>query len=213
MNKHIKRRNFIKTIAATPLLLPSRLAAKRQRPTAPQTAGPFYPEFPTEQPQEKYDANLLTTNTGSPTAKGETLALSGEVTTIDGAAIANATVEIWQCDATGHYHHPADRPSEARDDNFQGYGQTQTSENGRYEFLTIVPVGYPGRTPHIHVAITVRGYRPLTTQMYIADAANNANDVLYQRLSTAEQRSLTVPIVSSRTPGTPKRAYFLITMA
>src|SRR5207244_7389706 len=81
---------------------------------------------------------------------------------------SGARVEIWQCDADGRYHNVRDGGGErSRDDNFQGFGRTITDESGGYRFVTIRPVPYPGRTPHIHFAVIMPGQRRFVTQMYV----------------------------------------------
>jgi len=64
-----------------------------------------------------------------------------------------------------------DRP---RDEDFQGYGAATTDPTGGYQFLTIKPVRYPGRTPHIHFAVLGRGFERFITQMYLAGEPSNA---------------------------------------
>ena len=66
-----------------------------------------------------------------------------------------------------------DRP---RDEDFQGYGVATTDAAGRYEFLTIKPIAYPGRTPHIHFAVAGRGFERFITQMYVAGEPRNDSD-------------------------------------
>jgi protocatechuate 3,4-dioxygenase beta subunit len=41
--------------------------------------------------------------------------VTGRVLGLDGKPIANATVEIWQCDANGRYIHPDDTGGRPRD--------------------------------------------------------------------------------------------------
>ncbi len=78
--------------------------------------------------------------------------------------IANANVEIWQCDATGFY-------SEYSQPGYNGTGQTylrglQTSDaSGRVTFLTVYPGWYMGRATHIHVKVYVGGSVVKTTQI------------------------------------------------
>ena len=52
---------------------------------------------------------------------------------------------------------------EQRDGNFQGFGRFMTNRKGEYYFRTIKPVPYPGRTPHIHVAVKLKGKKELVT--------------------------------------------------
>jgi len=78
-------------------------------------------------------------------------------------AVPNATVEIWHCDAEGHY-------SEYSQPGYDGTGTTflrglQISDaNGQVKFTTIYPGWYQGRVTHIHVEIFVNGALVKTTQ-------------------------------------------------
>lgn len=148
-------------------------AAEILPPTPRQTAGPFYPlALPPD------SDNDLVHVTGRPGAAGGTIAqIGGRVLDRAGRPLAGTQVEIWQCDANGRYHHVRDgRADRPLDDNFQGYGRTATDQAGLYRFLTIRPVPYPGRTPHIHFAVSGRGFERLVTQMYIAGEADNDRD-------------------------------------
>ena len=77
----------------------------------------------------------------------------------------------------------------ARDPNFQGFGRTVTDAEGRYLFRTIRPVPYPGRTPHIHIAVFPPGEPPFITQLYVRGEPRNAGDFLFDRIPP-EQRPL-----------------------
>jgi protocatechuate 3,4-dioxygenase beta subunit len=93
--------------------------------------------------------------------------------------VSGARIEIWQCDANGRYHYVRDgRVDRPRDDDFQGYGTATTDLMGEYQFLTIKPVPYPGRTPHIHFAVSGRGFERFVTQMYVAGEPGNATDAI-----------------------------------
>ena len=37
---------------------------------------------------------------------------------------------------------------------------------------------YPGRTPHIHFAVSGRGFKRFVTQMYVAGEPGNATDAI-----------------------------------
>jgi protocatechuate 3,4-dioxygenase beta subunit len=54
-------------------------------------------------------------------------------------------------------------------------------------------VAYPGRAPHIPVAVTAPGRRPLVTQVYVEGARENGRDFLRSLLSAEEQAAVTVP--------------------
>ena len=115
--------------------------------------------------------------------------LTGRVLGLDGRPVPNAVVEIWQCDARGRYLHPADPGPRPRDPAFQGYGRSRVVEDGSYRFRTIRPVAYPGRTPHIHVAVEAPGRRALVTQMYVAGESLNERDSLYRSIRDPLQRA------------------------
>jgi protocatechuate 3,4-dioxygenase beta subunit len=97
-------------------------------------------------------------------------------------------VEIWQCDAFGRYRHRRDR-AEGRDPGFQERGRVAMGPDGGYAFRTIRPVPYPGRTPHIHVAVVPgQGREPLVTQFYVAGETLNERDGLFNSLREPRQR-------------------------
>ncbi|MFV1995985.1 MAG: intradiol ring-cleavage dioxygenase, partial [Verrucomicrobiales bacterium] len=87
--------------------------------------------------------------------------------------------------AEGVYIHTRDSGRRKRDENFQGYGRFSTDSKGRYYFRTVKPVSYPGRTPHIHVAVSQKGKRMLTSQCYIKGEVKNKKDGLYGRVPKA----------------------------
>jgi protocatechuate 3,4-dioxygenase, beta subunit len=77
----------------------------------------------------------------------------------------------------GCYHYVRDgRADQPRDENFHGYGATTTDPSGGYQFLTIKPMLYSGRTPHIHFAVSGHGFERFITQMYVAGEPGNDSD-------------------------------------
>ena len=173
------------TGAALSLLPFGTQAQARLAPTPPQTSGPFYPlELPLDD-----DNDLVQLGGSRELAKGELTHLMGEVVDIDGRPVTNARVEIWQCDANGRYRHPGDRNTAALDPNFQGHGHYQCKSDGRYRFRTIRPVAYPGRTPHIHFAISGPGFEPLVTQMYVSGEPLNNEDFILNSIRDLELRN------------------------
>lgn len=172
-------------------------AAAGGRPTPRQTLGPFYPRNDTERPRDT-DADLLVVEGDRVRSRGEPLYLTGRVLDRAGQPIAEAIVEIWQCDANAVYHHPAGGAPAERDPNFQGYGRVQTGTDGAFHFRTIRPVAYPGRTPHIHVRVAPRGASALATQLYLADEPGNARDFLFRQLSPDERTQLSLVLQPTR---------------
>jgi protocatechuate 3,4-dioxygenase beta subunit len=171
----------------------SRLAAAAAlMPTPTQTAGPFYPvALPSDS-----DNDLIHVAGRNGTAKGAVTHISGRVLDPEGRPVVGARVEIWQCDANGRYHYVRDERAEPPlDDDFQGYGQTITDGAGGYRFRTIRPVPYPGRTPHIHFAISGPEVPRFTTQMYVAGEPLNERDgVLMGVRDPAARARLIVPL-------------------
>lgn len=165
-------------------------------PTPSQPEGPFYPKtFPADR-----DADLTQVEGRSARAKGTVLYLSGRALARDGRALAKATVELWQCDVYGRYHHAGD-DGVPRDDNFQGYGVAITDAEGRYAFKTIRPVPYGGRPPHLHVRLRPAG-GALTTQIYIAGDAVGGDPVLAgSRRGVLERLTMPLSPASGREPG------------
>jgi protocatechuate 3,4-dioxygenase beta subunit len=113
---------------------------------------------------EDVDNDLVVVRGAQTRAVGVVTHVMGRVVDTDGRPLSGATVEIWQCDAHGRYLHPADTGDQPRDSAFQGYGRVSSGPDGAYHFRTIRPVAYPGRTPHIHFAVSAPGRRRLITQ-------------------------------------------------
>lgn len=160
--------------------------ASQRTPTPAQMMGPFYPE---ELPLDQ-DNDLTRVPGSGAVAEGTVTELSGRLLDVNGNPIRATRIEIWQCDARGLYHHPRDRAG-ARDANFQGFGHTLTDDNGRYRFRTIKPVPYPGRTPHIHVAVRPDFDEPFITQLYVQGEPRNARDGLYSAIAPERRRLVT----------------------
>lgn len=173
-------------------------------PTPRQTTGPFYPvTIPLD------DDNNLTEVVGkSGTARGIISDVSGNILDINGKPLRNMRIEIWQCDANGRYRHPRENASRPVDDNFQGHGFTKTNAQGSYRFRTIRPVPYPGRTPHIHIAVFPTGEDPFVTQLYIAGEQRNETDFLYNDIPTDKRRLVTAEFMPSTMPGAEQQASF-----
>ncbi len=166
--------------------------------TQRQTEGPFYP---TRLPLDT-DNDLLVLNDGLTPAVGEVTHLSGRILDASGHPIRNAVVEIWQVDHHGAYLHEGSSNGDRRDKNFQGFGRFLTGSTGEYYFRTIKPVAYPGRTPHIHYAVKMKGRDKWTTQCYIKGDPGNERDGIWSRITDPRARaSVTVdfaPIKESR---------------
>lgn len=152
--------------------------------TPHQTAGPFYPNpLPLTQ-----DNDLLILGDSMTHAVGEVTHLHGQVLSATGEPLRNATVEIWQADATGAYLHPGSAGHDKRDKHFQGFGRFETASDGRYAFRTVKPGKYPGRTPHIHVLVKHKGKQLITSQLYIRGHEGNRRDGILMSIRDLQVR-------------------------
>jgi protocatechuate 3,4-dioxygenase beta subunit len=160
-------------------------------PTPAQTAGPFYPKtLPLDT-----DNDLVRIIGHKNAASGAVTHVFGRVLDAEGSAVPHARIEIWQCDSHGRYHYVDDRSSPPVDADFQGYGSTISGTDRAYRFRTIRPVPYPGRTPHIHFAISAPGRGRLITQMYVAgEPLNERDSVLAQISDPAARAGVIVPL-------------------
>lgn len=164
------RRKALVTLAAT-FAAPGAFAEALTL-TPRQGEGPFYPD---KLPLDT-DNDLLILNESLTPGVGEVTYLSGRLLDAKGDPIRNATVEIWQVDGRGVYLHSGSGNAEKRDANFQGFGRFLTGSDGGYHFRTVKPVPYPGRTPHIHVAVKMKGREKWTTQCYVKGHPGNERD-------------------------------------
>ena len=178
------RRRILKIAAASSAtaLLPA--LAITQTPA--MTEGPFYPrakDFPLDQ-----DNDLTRIQGIDGVAAGTILDLAGRVLDASEKPVAGATVEIWQCNHHGRYHHSGDNSTSPLDPFFQGFGKTVTDPNGNYRFRTIRPVAYPGRVPHIHFKVKAKSFVELTTQMFVAGDPGLDRDFVWRAVGDADAK-------------------------
>lgn len=178
-------------LGAAGLGVASAIRAQQRLLTAAQIEGPFYPyDLPPE-----YDTDLVKLGNGDAPAMGQVTHVFGTVWSLRGPPLTDALVEIWQCDVNGRYRHPDDQEPRTPDLRFQGYGRTTTGADGTFRFRTIRPVSYGVsgtdivRAPHIHVAVSTRGVRRLTSQLYVAGDPLNDADVALSMITNPAQRA------------------------
>ena len=187
----LTRRSFLQnSLQLAPFFSTPGLFAERLSLTPHQTEGPFYPDhLPLDT-----DNDLLILNDSLTPAVGTVTYLSGAVLDLSGSPIQNALVEIWQVDSRGVYLHSRGGSREKRDSHFQGYGRFLTDSKGKYSFRTLKPSPYSGRTPHIHIAVSSKGKRLLTTQCYIKGEPRNKTDFILNKIKDPKvKESLLVP--------------------
>jgi protocatechuate 3,4-dioxygenase, beta subunit len=185
----LNRRRALQHLAAGSVFftVPGAFAELVQTPA--QTEGPFYPDhLPLDT-----DNDLIVVNDELTPAVGEITHLTGKILDAKGDPIRNAVVEIWQCDNNGAYLHSGTTNADKKDKNFQGFGRFLTGSTGEYYFRTIKPVPYPGRTPHIHYAVKMKGRDKFTTQCYIKGHEGNERDGIWRNIKDPKVRdSITI---------------------
>ena len=143
-----------------------------------QTVGPFY--------HFSLTANEKLGRLANPEAKGEQIRLRFRLFDGDGAPVPDGIIELWQADAPGKYHHPADTQEIAPDPAFCGFGRLPTDAEGACTFHTV----RPGRTPdgrggcqasHINVTVFARGLLAhVVTRVYFEGDPALAEDPVLQ---------------------------------
>lgn len=196
-SSNYSRRGFIASVASVMGGLLVYRSAVSKGLTPQTTEGPFYPTRSMR--FADVDNDLVKVEGAVRDAGGEIITLKGVIVDKQGRPLAGHRIEIWQCDVNGKYLHTGDSQSTAYDQGFQGFGHDITDANGAYQFRTIKPAQYPGRTPHIHVKVLRGNQEILTTQFYIKDHPNNARDGLFNWMSADQQESVSMVFSSGDT--------------
>lgn len=139
------------------------------------------------------------------------LVIRGTVTGPDGEPVAGAVVECWHANSKGFYSHFD--PTGAQSD-FNLRGAVGTGSDGKYEFRTLMPVGYGcppdgatqqlldvlgrhgNRPAHVHFFVTSNNSRKLTTQINI-----EGDPLIWDDFAYATREDL-IPHVVEKTGGT-----------
>jgi len=121
---------------------------------------------------------------------GSPLAWSGQVTSVDGAPLGGAVVEIWHADSDGFYSQFAPGIPE-----WNLRGTFEADDDGRFEVTTVMPAPYQiptdgpcgalisaagwhaWRPAHIHVKVSHPGSQLLTAQLYFPNDEHNEDDI------------------------------------
>lgn len=125
-------------------------------------------------------------------AEGLPLFVSGVVRDLDGAPVAGASLDVWHASPVGLYEN---QDPDQVDMNLRGLFTTDAE--GRFNFRTVRPAGYPVptdgpvgdllraqirhpyRPAHLHFMITKPGFKTLITQIFADDADNLETDVTF----------------------------------
>jgi len=93
------------------------------------------------------------------------------------APLAGARVDVWHCDARGHYSgYPGQGDGRDVDTSGETFlrGWQTTDETGIVRFNTIYPGWYRGRTTHIHFKVVLPNNGVMTGQMFFPDGLSEA---------------------------------------
>ena len=120
---------------------------------------------------------------------GERIYIKGQVLDGEGQPVDDACIEIWQADTQGYFNHPIDPNHKQADQNFRGFGRSETRGKG-FWFKTIKPGVISGaQTPYINVRVFSRGMLiHAITRLYFSDESGNADDPVLKSVP-AERRS------------------------
>jgi catechol 1,2-dioxygenase len=139
---------------------------------------------------------------GADSDQAEALFMQGTVYGQDGKPLQGAKVEVWHANLLGNYSF-FDRTQS----DFNLRRTVVTDQNGRYQFRSIIPMGYGcppngttqqlldllgrhGRRPaHIHFFVSAPGHRKLTTQINI-----DGDEYLWDDFAFASREGLVPPI-------------------
>lgn len=130
---------------------------------------------------------------GDDIARGGTpglpLAVGGVVRDAAGAPVDGATVDVWQASPVGLYEN-----QDPRQQDMNLRGRFRTDAQGRFEFRTVRPAGYPvptdgpcgrllqaqqrqpNRPAHLHFMVSKPGFKVLVSQVYADDDAHLESD-------------------------------------
>lgn len=121
---------------------------------------------------------------------GTPLVFSGQVRDVDNTPLAGALVDIWHADNDGYYSGFAPHLPEG---NLRGV--VVTDSEGKFAIATVQPAPYQiptdgptgaliraagwhaWRPAHLHMIVSAKGHRPVTTQLYFAGGEYLDSDV------------------------------------
>lgn len=172
-SERVNRRVFIKGVSAAAIVLPALPFMGKQSSEA------ALPEASVAQEEcEWCGAMDAPPNPSSrivippPDEPGETMIISGTVYKKNSRTpAAGILIYAYHTNAAGIY--PKRTPNDGRAQWRHGYlrGWMRTGRDGRYEFRTIKPAAYPGRTEpaHIHLTMSATNYPEYSGTLWFAD--------------------------------------------
>jgi protocatechuate 3,4-dioxygenase beta subunit len=155
-----------------------------QGATETTVVGPFYVP---NSPRREWGESILLRKAREPS-----LIIHGRVRDLEGTAVPNATIEVWQTDSNGMYD-IQDRTQP--EDNLRGCYTAR--EDGAFLIRTIRPTSYPiptdgpvgvllratdrhpYRPAHVHAIVAAPGYQTLTTHLFDTEDGYLDSDVVF----------------------------------
>ncbi|GAB3217932.1 intradiol ring-cleavage dioxygenase [Algoriphagus aestuariicola] len=133
-----------------------------------ETRGPF----PIKSPAELLRANIVSDRQGVALLINLQVQAQGDTCT----PLSGAQVDIWHCDAEGHYSEYGGVRLQEKDYTKVSFlrGRQTTDENGQVSFISIFPGWYPGRAPHLHVDVLKNDEILLSTQIAFPEESTAA---------------------------------------
>ncbi|MDQ3097834.1 MAG: twin-arginine translocation pathway signal protein [Chloroflexota bacterium] len=129
------------------------------------TDGPFFVDGKLDRSDIRSDPAVGAVSAGA------VLVLTFNVSRVSGSTctgLADAVVDLWQCDALGVY---SDVPGPGAGRKFLR-GFQRTDAQGRAPFTTVYPGWYQGRTVHLHFKIR-SGSQEFSSQLFFDDAQSD----------------------------------------
>ncbi len=139
--------------------------------------------------------------------------VTGHVRDINGHALSDATVDVWQNAVNRLY---AVQDAEQPPDNLRG--RFHTDHDGAFAFRTVRPVDYPipddgpvgkmlkatgrhaWRPAHIHFIVSADGFAPVTTHVFDSESAYLDSDVVFGVKHSLVRRMVALDSLIERVP-------------
>ncbi len=193
------RRQFIKSMSIVAVALPAISLVT----AFPGRRAPFSPAKPQDECEWCGAADApanpsAKTVIAPPSESGQPLVISGTVYQEDGRTPAEGVlIYAYHTNATGIY--PKRTPDSGRPQWRHGYlrGWIRTGVDGSYEFRTIRPAAYPGRTEpaHIHLTISAANYPEYSGTFWFADDPLITPEVLARNNKVVSTRSMRAAVI------------------
>jgi catechol 1,2-dioxygenase len=123
---------------------------------------------------------------------GSTMFVRGQLVDLNGEAVGDAEVDVWQCSPAGLYEN-----QDPEQPTMNLRGKLTSDAAGRFWFRSVKPIGYPiptdgvvgrllaaqnrhpFRPAHVHILAHKAGYRTLIAQLYLPDDPNIETDAQF----------------------------------